>query len=1025
MQKTNFFAKRKSTALLVIALMLLTTLVVGFTYRSNVTANAQANQATHEQFTFVTLAGTTNVSVRLADRTISRAVIPQYVYINNVRHTVTEIASTGFASVPSLREVRLPSTITRIGNNAFQNSANLESITLPAVREIGANAFSMNPRLSYIVIPKTVQTVGATILRNNTTKVYVRSASIPSGWVASWNIGVGTGRLAYTLNSQFMHSLDIEIVEKPATFGARSASIIGGIVQFGQPFSDPFYRDHNIVIPATYGGYNIIGIEAMAFSESQFATLTIEADLDSNNPIPLAIGSEAFGFVYGNNIEIKRNVEWAGCIELGWDTPNTHHFMGANVQTIVLPQSITKLPEAIFFDSSVEYLQFINLTTMQIANTTDEVGNFMVVLPSSLTIIEENAFGQVLNISHLVIPNSVQTAGASIVAGWTATQNVHLFFAYGERPAGWLQAWASGSNAIKHFYVPTITFVSVTFTTAQAGVLNPSASTTIEVEAGTRLNEIANVPVPTSASHNFTGYWFINSTRTTQFLPNTQITSELTLFAGWQIMLFDVVFTTAQSGVINPIQITSVSVPHGTRLNAINIPTPTSDSHTFTGRWYTNAARTTPFLPTQQITTDTTLFAGWTVKYFNITFITEKIDVVNHSDIDCINVAHGTLLSSISVLPPTSDSHIFTGRWYIDVARSVRFLPSQQITETLTLYAGWQIRVFTVTFVTIQAGVIGPSSISPFTNVGFGTMLSSLNIPTPTSTSHIFSGRWYTNSNRTTQFLPSSQIVGTITLYAGWQIRVFTVSFITTQVGVTNPTQIFPINVGFGSTLASINPTRPTSSNQIFIGRWYTNSARTIQFLPTQQITSNIRLYAGWGRAITLVFECRHNIFSSIQIAQGYDGSLIMPYSIKFGHWFMGWQVRNTNIEFADHRGRIQPVTWSIVERQGLLSNGMLFLTSMHNPREFTVSLFVGYGRFPTIMPGERVMMIVTFGSPAPNFFGWDHRPVEIPIRQGYVFAGFWTELSGGTMKLDSTMRSPTVWYYDHVVRLFARWIRV
>ena len=156
-----------------------------------VTNNIAQTVANYPEFTFIQTSDS-ECDVRLSDKTIAKAVIPEKVIISNIEYTVTSVAMNSFSSAANLEKVRLPRSIKTIGQAAFMNCKNLKSITLPAVETIGTNAFAMTD-LEYLIIPDTATTVAATILRGNSTKVYVRAplpfgATVPgAGWTVTWN----------------------------------------------------------------------------------------------------------------------------------------------------------------------------------------------------------------------------------------------------------------------------------------------------------------------------------------------------------------------------------------------------------------------------------------------------------------------------------------------------------------------------------------------------------------------------------------------------------------------------------------------------------------------------------------------------------------------------------------------------------------------------------------------------------------------------------------------------------------------
>lgn len=175
-------------------------------------ANATENENTSEYvvldvgenieatYYFSPISGTeSECDVRITNKSVAtKAIIPATAEIDGKRYTVTEVLSNGFMSCPKLVRVSLPHTIKKIGNTAFANCANLTTINLANVQEIGMSAFMRCPKLETLVIPETVTTVGTRILRLGTTQVKARAASAGANWASDWNEGNGNQNVEYS-----------------------------------------------------------------------------------------------------------------------------------------------------------------------------------------------------------------------------------------------------------------------------------------------------------------------------------------------------------------------------------------------------------------------------------------------------------------------------------------------------------------------------------------------------------------------------------------------------------------------------------------------------------------------------------------------------------------------------------------------------------------------------------------------------------------------------------------------------------
>lgn len=226
-------------------------------------------------YTFARL-NDTDCSVKIANKTEATiAVIPSKVEIDGSEYRVTEVAANGFASSSKLIRVKLPASIKKINDMAFSNCAELTRIDLSNVEEIGSNVFYRCPKLSALSIPKSVIKISSTILRGNTTDVYVRAASAGEEWSASWNTGNNSGNVEY--NSTYKAPLELETVYSATTTRSSAPVMVGYVVAGGQPRTDSYYveENDNIFIPNMYNGEIILGLSESAFMETSFNQLVI------------------------------------------------------------------------------------------------------------------------------------------------------------------------------------------------------------------------------------------------------------------------------------------------------------------------------------------------------------------------------------------------------------------------------------------------------------------------------------------------------------------------------------------------------------------------------------------------------------------------------------------------------------------------------------------------------------------------------------------------------------------------------
>ncbi len=119
------------------------------------------------------------------------------------------------SALNKITSVTLPSSLRRIGNNAFKSLSKITSIELPAgLESIGENAFSgcialasvnlgdcaslreigtaalMQCAFTQITVPASVQTMGYNVFNQNAADlvVYCEAASKPAGWSSDWDV---------------------------------------------------------------------------------------------------------------------------------------------------------------------------------------------------------------------------------------------------------------------------------------------------------------------------------------------------------------------------------------------------------------------------------------------------------------------------------------------------------------------------------------------------------------------------------------------------------------------------------------------------------------------------------------------------------------------------------------------------------------------------------------------------------------------------------------------------------------------
>ena len=261
--------------------------------------------------------------------------------------------------------------------------------------------------------------------------------------------------------------------------------------------------------------------------------------------------------------------------------------------------------------------------------------------------------------------------------------------------------------------------------------------------------KLVTVENPTREGYTFTG-WYTDEYCTNRFdIKTTPVTCNLMLYAGWREGTQPVTWTVT---FVNEFaETTTQTVEDGKTATEPEIPT--HDGYTFLG-WFTDEAHTQKYEFTTAVTADLTLYAGWQVKTWTVTFKNEFAD--DETQI----VENGKTATEPET--PTHDGYTFLG-WFTDEAHTQKYAFTTAVTADLMLYAGWEknvvVKTWTVTF--MDRGATYETQ-----RVRDGETAS--RPADPARTGYTFTG-WYTDERCTHAYLFSTPVAADLTLYAGWQ----------------------------------------------------------------------------------------------------------------------------------------------------------------------------------------------------------------------------------------------------------------
>jgi uncharacterized repeat protein (TIGR02543 family) len=266
-------------------------------------------------------------------------------------------------------------------------------------------------------------------------------------------------------------------------------------------------------------------------------------------------------------------------------------------------------------------------------------------------------------------------------------------------------------------------------------------------------------------------------------------TAALTLYARWQPKTYTVAFNSQGGSAV-----ASISAAYGSTITPP--PDPTKTNYLFAG-WYKESACLNAWnFAADTIAGNTTLYAKWQQAFYTVTF-----NSAGGTSVEPLTVAYQDLVPR--PLDPIRTDYAFTG-WYKEPAcQNAWNFAQDRITGSTTLYAGWVYGMHQVSFESNGGSIVAPVMVV------HQDLLP--RPPDPERAGHDFAG-WFKDQALTQPFAFATEtITGPIWLYAAWQIRTYTVTFLNWDNALLDEQ-----SVPYGS--AAVAPTVPVRRGCVFVG---------------------------------------------------------------------------------------------------------------------------------------------------------------------------------------------------------------
>lgn len=601
---------------------------------------------------------------------------------------------------PIFTEIQIPDSVESIGVNTFHFCTNLSSIRLPSNLEVlNAEMFSYCTALSDVFLPASLKAIQSYVFGGCSD---LKTVSY-DGSLAQWSqINTSNGFLGYSSPSLVMGDYTAQFISvkdendpdpppKTVTItkytGTESTVILPSTIS-GWPVTkigEDAFQDNTTITSVTIPD-SVTEIGSNAFAGcTNLTSVTYEGDwskltIQSGNPAVEDAAKDAaneqlfdFEFILNNTAVVV--ISYKGTAA---DVTIPSRYKGkpvtvidpvafynnSAVTSVTIPDSVTAIPDYAFGFCS-------QLTNISIPNSVTFIGFSAfnsctslksITLPSSLSTIQSYAFYNCGNLKTIRIPVSVTSIGNCAFDVCPSLMTV----TYPGSKTQWDDNITKGSNndvLENHLVCNTL---EATFT-ADGTPFAPAQT----IDRGEKFTKPAE---PSKENHTFAG-WYNGDEKFDFDADTTKAPNVLNLVAKWDINKYTVQFVSDYGSFADQ------TVEHGKPIETDKLTIPEVEGFTFDG-WYADDTYSTKFDFSTPITHDTKVYAKWTAKDYEVSFITE------HSDAPASqNVKYNGTANDPGKL--TAEGYTFIG-WYADEAHKTKFDFSTPITGDTKVYAKWE-----------------------------------------------------------------------------------------------------------------------------------------------------------------------------------------------------------------------------------------------------------------------------------------------------------------------------------------------
>ena len=337
-------------------------------------------------------------------------------------------------------------------------------------------------------------------------------------------------------------------------------------------------------------------------------------------------------------------------------------FFNSAVTSVTIPDSVTSISDEAFINCP-------KLTNISIPNSVTYIGFSAfssctslksITLPSSLSFISGALFLGCSQLTTIHIPVSVTSIGNNAFADCPSLMTV----TYPGSKTQWDDITKGRNSDVLENHL-ICAMLEATFTADGESI------STQTIDRGGKFTEPA---APSKENHTFAG-WYNGDEKFDFDADTTNAPNVLELVAKWEKSKYTVQFVSDHGSFADQ------TIEYGKLIETDKLTIPEVEGYTFDG-WYTDATRTKEFDFSTPITSNTTVYARWTAKDYEVSFITEHGDAPTSQ-----NVKYNGTATNPGEL--TEDGYTFDD-WYTDATYTTKFDFTKPITGDTKVYAKWK-----------------------------------------------------------------------------------------------------------------------------------------------------------------------------------------------------------------------------------------------------------------------------------------------------------------------------------------------